>query len=356
MNTKNISEKHYGYVDFIRVFSMVMVILLHCFYMYYNDIGNAGKSFWFILSFVNELTRTGVPLFFMISGFLLLSNDIPDIKNFYKKRFSKILVPFLAYDVFYYLFFAYANKTPVSIVNFLKELINNGSAYHLWFIYSICFLYLMVPFVKMIVDKSSAKMLVLFLFVVIFQTTIRPFINTVGSGHFYLYLTEDGVCGYLGYMILGYILGKYKLSAKGKIIVYLLGAASFIIIPAVSMHHAITNGNFLFHGGYSINHYLEASAIFLLCKCVIKKDSKIISSMSKITFSVYFIHVFVLEVLKMYDWGTSPSSRTLLWFVITLVLSFLWGFTAKKITGIFKAVIKNIKKVNNSNSDNQHIS
>ena len=79
-----------------------MVIVLHALGDYFYKESSFGSSLWWCLGFINEFCRTGVPLFFMISGFLLLKEDIPDIKEFYKRRFTKICIPLACYNVFYY--------------------------------------------------------------------------------------------------------------------------------------------------------------------------------------------------------------------------------------------------------------
>ena len=121
------NKKHYPYIDAVRVFAIIMVMVLHCIFEYYNDISNTQNTLWSILSYVNELTRTGVPLFFMISGFLLLNEDIKSISQFYKKRFLKVLVPFLIYDIFYYVVFSLANGKTLSFYIFLKEIMVGAS-------------------------------------------------------------------------------------------------------------------------------------------------------------------------------------------------------------------------------------
>ena len=337
-------KKRYLYVDFIRVFAIVMVMLLHCICDYYNDIANSSNLLWKVLSYVNELARTGVPLFFMISGFLLLNDDIKSTSLFYKKRFLKVLIPFLVYDIFYYGLYSYINKNPMTIGGFFKELLVSGSAYHLWFIYSILILYLFIPFIKKIVDASSQKMLWLFLVLVTFQTTLRPFINTIFKDSVYIYFADDGFVGYLGYMILGYILGKYDYKKLTNLIIILLGIVSFICVPLVTMTDAMKIGQFTFNGGYSLNHYVEAAALFILFKLIIKNENKFVSKLSLVTFEAYFIHVFVILAIKKINFvNLSPAYLMIIWTVLTVIISFAWGFIEKFITNSFRR-LKCLKK------------
>lgn len=347
MNNK---QNRYAYIDFIRVFSICSVITLHCIYEYYNDSANKGQYFWVILGYVNELSRTGVPLFFMISGFLLLKNDIPDIKAFYKRRFSKILIPFIIYDVFYYIIFGLLNKKDISAGGFITELLNCGSAYHLWFIYSIMFLYLAIPIIKIITDKLSFNGMLALFILIIFQTTIKPFINTLADGRIYVYLAEDGMCGYLGYMLLGYILGHGRIPPKAEKALYTIGIASFVVFPTISMYSAKSGSGLLFNGGYFINHYLEAAALFVFCKNNAPKSIKSITATASVTMDVYFIHIAVLEATKKLICNMPPVQMIGIWIITVILFSFLYGFTKKEITKFLKGVYKYVKEINNTDS------
>ncbi|MBQ6998363.1 MAG: acyltransferase family protein [Clostridia bacterium] len=319
------SDKNYKYIDFIRVFSIFMVILLHCICDYYADVANAGRNLWYVIGYANELARVAVPLFFMISGFLLLSKDITDIKAFYKKRILKIGIPFIAYDIFYYIYMTVQAGRDISVSGFFTELINCGSAYHLWFVYSILFIYLLMPFLQIIVKNCDAKKLIFLFLIAIFQTSIRPLINTFADGRFYLFLADDGITGYIGYVLLGYILGKYDLKKNTKRIIYALSIATFIITPLISMNRVLNTGDYLFLSGYSSNHYIEAAGIFIWCRDHLHKESKIITKLSHHSFSAYLIHVFFLEILKPIPLNLAPSSVMLLWFASVSVLSFAWS-------------------------------
>ena len=343
------------YLDIIRVFSIVMVFVLHCICDYYNNSQNAGKALWTVLSFVQELTRTGVPLFFMISGYLLLSRPIDNVAEFYKKRFMKVFIPFIIYDVLYYFCYTYQNGAEYSVIGFLRELVNNGSAYHLWFIYTILFLYILIPFMKMIIDKCDFKLLMLFFVITIFQTTIKPFINSVANGYITFYFTPDAMFGYFGYMLLGYILGSYDITVKIRNIIYLAGISFFVIIPVLSMRSVIGGGDYLFHGGYMLNHYAEAAAIFVFCKYNMNRKSTIIKSLSSVSFGAYFIHVFILIFLRRYGFDARPSLQMVYWIIMTTILSFLWGFIEKFITTLIRKGNRKNEK-NNINSSYTNIS
>lgn len=310
------------YIDYIRVFSMCLVIALHCVCDYHEDMYNSEKLSWWIIGFINEVARIGVPLFFMISGYLILrSEKTKNIKEFYKKRLSKILIPFLIYSVLYYIYFCVTDGKNILSFAFIRQLADRGTAYHLWFIYSILLFYLFAPFIKRVIDNAGRKMLLLFLILVLFQTTLKPFINIILNGRIYLYLAEDGVTGYFGYMVLGYILGSYEIRINRAVLISALAVtvAGFALVNSI---YAYKTWSFLLNGGYELNHYLEASMAFLIFKGLDLKHGKLMGILSALCMNVYFVHVFFIDFI-----GTHISRLPLeiyfpALFVISTVLSF----------------------------------
>ena len=321
------------YLDFLRVFATVMVFIIHCTYEYMWDFSNKGEALWVFLVYLTELLRTGVPIFFMISGYLLLQKDITDIKGFYKKRFLKIAVPFIIYDIFYYILNCMIYGSEITISRFFAELADKGSAYHLWFVYSILFIYLLMPFLRMMVSKCSQKALWLLLFLVCFQSTIRPFLNISLNGALHFYLTDDGFMGYIGYVILGYIMGTSKFSKKTVWLIYSLGLVSFALFPIWNINTISSTGDFFFNGGYTINHYIEAAAVFLFFRTYFNKESRFVSKLSAVSFSAYLIHVAVLQMIQLFELNFSDGITMLIWTVAVALISFLWGFLEKAVTG-----------------------
>lgn len=337
MVLKTIPASRYAYIDFLRSISVILVILLHCIGGFLFNPVHFGTPLWGLSAYVNELCRIGVPLFFMMSGFLLLDKKIEDIGRFYKRRFLKIALPFLAYDAFYYLLLP-TNHDPRSFFGWLKELVNCGSAYHLWFIYSILILYLFVPFIQKIVDHASVGELLIFLFLCTFQTTVKPLCNTLLAEKAYVFLSEDGVVGYLGYMVLGYILGKCTLPRRARVAIYAAGALSFIVCPIFVMNDLCAERFVWLNGGYTVNHYLEAAAVFVLCKTVITRPTAIFSRLAGLSMDMYFIHAFVLEKIRSALTTGNLLINAAVQIAAAVALSLLWA--------IFKtAAVKGVKKL-----------
>ena len=338
-------KQRLAYLDYIRVVATVMVMVLHCIYVYYESFENYGLPLWRVLGYVDELTRTGVPLFFMISGYLTLSRGIDDFGAFYRKRFAKVGLPFLVYDVFYYLVGSANAGIEPTVKGYFKGFLESGNEYHLWFVYSIMFMYLLAPFLRRIVVACSERQLWFLMFLATFQTTLRPLINYLFGGFgINVYLTNDGFSAYMGYFILGYILGTHANNKWFKRVLYTLGILSFLIVPYFTARSLMTDGTAFFMGGYTMNHYLEAAALFLFFKEFANKPSFLIAELSEVSFSAYLIHVFILEFMREVPLGMAPWKLMTVYAAVTLVFSFLWGECVKVLVRLIRIILERLNR------------
>src|SRR3972149_12259082 len=101
------AKKYYFYIALLRVLAVFLIVLIHVSAPYVTSYGKISFDHWLSGNFFDSFSRLGIPIFLMISGFLLLTNYQEDkIKIFIKKRFLKVFVPFLIWSVFY-LFWRY---------------------------------------------------------------------------------------------------------------------------------------------------------------------------------------------------------------------------------------------------------
>lgn len=328
-------SKKIQYIDLLRIYATLCVIMLHCINPILTNAQILGLKSWWLCNAINSFARTGVPIFFMISGYLLLTNEKTlDFVNFYKCRLSRIILPFLVWDLIYYIVNKITAGESVLSTDFLAELINDGSKYHLWFVYMLLGIYLFLPFIKRILDSCNLKQCLWLLILIMFPTTIRPFINTFTP--LYIKLFDPVMEGYLSFFILGYILGKYEIKKNFRILIYIGGAIGFFMgIFGIFLMSARESMNFFFNGGYQINHFLLASAVFVLFRHLkeIKNAaiSKAITAYSGLTYGIYLIHVLIIGILYKYIQNLSPAAEAAVFFVITAIISSLVIFIISKI-------------------------
>lgn len=76
------------YLDYLRAIAMIAVVFNHSWGYYSIDNRQIymGEPIWYIDAVLNMLTRFNVPIFFMISGYLMLNTEkYASIKNAVRK-------------------------------------------------------------------------------------------------------------------------------------------------------------------------------------------------------------------------------------------------------------------------------
>lgn len=328
------------YLDYLRIISTAFVILLHCMGPYIEQEKLYGNNIWYFCIILNPIVRTAVPIFFMMSGYLSLSDKRTlDIKSFYLSRAKRVLLPFIVWDVVYYLYSNLSVGQTISFARFFKELFYQGSSYHFWYVYTLSAVLLITPFLKIIVDRCSKQQLVWLFFIVIFCGTIRPFLNTTFS--LSIYLSEPLFEGYIGFFLLGYILGHYDISVISRIIIYISGILGFAYGIYMNTYLSSAAGIHLkANGGYAINQYMCAAALFCLFKRIKfsshTKFSKFIISFSAVTYGIYLSHPLILDLVRRLRLDIVPSVD----ITVCFALSFVAG-------GVLILILSRIKLIRN---------
>ena len=317
-------KKEVNYLYNIRVFAIMCVIMLHCMIPYASNPDYYGSKSYFFNLIANSISRTGVPLFLMISGALILNDELTnDIKSFYKKRLSKLLIPLLSWNIIYFLFYVKLGKNELDFMSFINEVLNNGTAYHLWYVYNLLSIYLLAPFLKKIADNSNIKQLVLLIVLMGFCTTIRPALNNMVSP-VYIYLFEPICNGYFLFFIAGYVLDKMQLSKKAMWSFFVIGAVGIGI--SLLGNHVSSSVNFIdfkHNGGYDISSLFLSVSVFILFRSKISHSNSFIKSISRSSYGMYFIHVAIIDIVFEYFMiNASPVISEIYLFVISLVVSY----------------------------------
>ena len=129
-------------------------------------LANEANRFW-VAFYDGFVARTCVPLFMIVSAFLLvpMKNGVT-MGEFYRKRFPRILPPMLVFMVLYtFLPLLWGGMQWEQSLADLKRLPFNfpSMAGHLWFMYPLISLYLIIPVVSPWLERASAKDELIFL-------------------------------------------------------------------------------------------------------------------------------------------------------------------------------------------------
>jgi len=341
-NRDSVKERLY-YPDFLRGFAILAVLLLHCIgdFLFRTDLyGSSSFPVWLVM---NAFARAGVPLFLMLSGHLLLSSpETADFAAFYKKKLPRILIPLAFWNTAYWLFSCIVNGENLRPAEFFRAVLDSGTAYHLWYLYTLFALYLLAPFLKRLADTLTEKQQWWLLFLMLFCTSIRPMLNLVFSLSIHLF--DPLFDGYTACFFMGYLLGKYRTGRYALPGSAALGAASLLFSVLYHWLHSSPDGiQLAFNYGYSLCHYLLAASVFLLARQIFARRAPLrpaVHCLSRCSFGIYLTHAGVITgIRRLVPLNVSDFPGALLLFALTFAVSFAISFVLGKIPFIKKTVI-----------------
>ena len=328
-------KKRIFYLDILRSYAIIMVVIVHSISAYISRPDLYGSTSWYINLILNAFARTGVPIFFMISGCLILSSDkTKDIKNFYKKIVTRLVVPLIFWNIFYFIYNTAMGYTEFDVWGFFCLLINQGTEYHLWYLYTLIGIYLVAPYLKIIIDNCNQKQQILLLFLTLLSTTICPFINATTP--LYINLFDPLFNGYISLFLMGYILFTIDCNKKTVTFFSIIGIMGLLL--SATYHHINSSTaaiQLYFNYGYSICHYALAMAVFVIVKKLFEKRvflKCVATCLSKYSFGIYLIHIIVIDmIVKYFMIDASPIFSAGYIFIITMIVSLVITFVLSKV-------------------------
>ncbi|MBR1755056.1 MAG: acyltransferase [Bacteroidaceae bacterium] len=166
------------WLDWLRVCACLMVMTVHATEPFYlggegSHILTASDAVW--VSFFDSLVRACVPLFVITSSYLLFPLT-SSTGAFFRRRASRLLVPFVIWSL------AYALAWGEPVENLRSLLLNfNYVAGHLWFVYMLVGLYLLMPLLSPWASRVGRRELEAYL-AVWCLTLLIPFVREWASG------------------------------------------------------------------------------------------------------------------------------------------------------------------------------
>ena len=314
------------FLDYLRTIACFMVIMVHSceFFLIDGDkiaINNAEDGLW--VSIIDSALRPSVPLFVMDSAYLLLPLRQP-ASTFFRRRFVRAVIPFVAWSMLYAILpplFAGMdiNALTASLLQLLTNF--NANSGHLWFIYMLIGLYLFMPVISPWLEKVSRRGEEMFLCIWLF-TSFWHYLKLL-SPELYgeCYWNEFHVfwyfSGFIGYMVLAHYIRTYidwslsKSLAIG-IPLYIVGYLITARIWYCRMFSVETLQQLELSWRFcNINVIMMTTGLFIMMKPV-SKPSGFIREVSRLSYGIYLMHIFVLGAAYWLLMGTINTPITIL--------------------------------------------
>jgi surface polysaccharide O-acyltransferase-like enzyme len=317
------------WIDFAKVMAAFCVVLIHVVAteILKQDFEATG---WQIANLLDSFSRFAPPLFFMTSGAMLLGR-IENAGDFYRKRMSKILIPFLFWSL---LFLSYKKLLvpSLTIQQLFIDLIKGDAYFHLWFVNAILFLYLLTPAVRIAIARYQTRHLIFAVFMLFALSSYGILVVKQ-----YLFLFKS--LGHLAYFVTGYLLMKVDISKSISIPMVIISATVTAFVTYLLSTQA-SELDLVFYEYTSPNTIILSIFVYLLVK---KFDISSISNraslvnLSSLTLGIYLIHPLFLNAIKL-QWLYDTSY--IVWVLTSTGLVFFLSFATVKIISKIKYLNK----------------
>ena len=296
------------YLQKLRAVSSFAIIVLHTFTMYnivYKDTLSATENY--VTKLIPWLMLWAVPCFLMVSGVLLLdqNREMP-IKKIFKKYILRMLIVLILMITVFYIVDKLTNHDPFEwsdIPEIGKKIVEDGSWAHLWYIYLLIGIYLLLPLYRVIAKHTDATTMKYICLVVVTFVSVIPVIEIVidlSIGFTIGITTIYPVYLFLGYMIHNKILNA---SIWKSILFILLGAGMIVLLSAIDfgdkqeqIEKLLGNIGFLpivilSVGLFGLFHQTDKEYDEERTSC------RVWSFFDKYSFGIYLIHLIFLRTL-----------------------------------------------------------
>lgn len=328
-------EREYTF-DVLRVIAMIMVIIIHVSNVYTRSYNFIDTNSYLVSLIFNTISRISVPIFFMISGALLLDRSF-DFKK-YKKRIFKIILLIVVWDILYLIWEYYFLGVTYDK---LYKLILEPYRAHLWFLYTIVILYVIQPLLKLILDKLNKPLKIVLFIIWLLLSTISMY-NLSIANIFTIFSN-------IGFFILGKYLYDYVSNDKRNNKKYTFIMVLLLIISFVESVYLNYTASLKFNMFYNLFFAYRTPFIilasFIVFKlvyiyCHNKKPKDIILLGSDLSLGVYLIHGMFLDVTTKYvDYkNVIPIIGIPSFTLYILVLSLISVYVLRKIKYMNKLI------------------
>lgn len=386
-NTIANAGKREIWIDWMRVAACFMVILVHSTEPFYlggdgSLILNQADAFW--SSFFDSFVRACVPLFVVASSYLQFPLHY-SAGEFFRRRTVRVLIPFVVWLLVY----AFVWGEPAS--NLKSLLLNfNYSAGHLWFVYMLIGVYLIMPLLSPWAEKVGKKELQVYLGIWLLTTFIPLIRDWVSSEPLAFAYGPTGIprqalyplwgeaswngyglfyymSGFIGYLLLGLYFRKFvgELSwskTLGIAIPAWLGGFAITFGGFLRRVYETSGGNFPAEGIINDAVYWETTwcndtigvalmtvAWILLFRKIRNEGGfykKVLLPVSKASYGVYLSHILLLVPIggAVREWlGSGDEGLLGFWTTpVEIVLSAVLAFVA---VSALSVLIQKIPKI-----------
>jgi len=334
--------------DVIRTLAIIGVVVIHTANSVFERPDFFGGISWWFAIILDSISRICIPLFIMLSGFLLLKKN-ESFSITFKRIINRLLIPLVFWTMVIYVSSNVKAAFSVFSLDFFLRFFT-GNVYYFYFLVILIGLYFIAPLLNPYLITEKIKniklMTTLFIMVGVVETAVEYLSKNCAIENSFTKWVP-----YLGIFVFGYLIGTGKWKIKNSNWLkwgYLIGLVATIAFNyiyysfgSVKILRALPSGCLSQYPDYylSINVALMSLTAFVLLfnfnYKFIKNTfwEKIIYDISRNSFGIYLVNLFVVNFWDITLHLNVDSVRIPIWsyviiklvgvFVISYILSII---------------------------------
>lgn len=288
-------SSYLAWVDITRIIAIFFVVVVHVSYQLVLKWGQVPFDWWMLGNIVDGASRTAVSLFFMISGYLNLIHPMP-WKEYFTKRLPRLVILLVTWSLIHMYLLAYTGQREYTLLTAFEVIISGNVYDHLWFMYSLLGFYLLTPVLWKIIELDY-KVAWYFIGLWVIFEPLAAIIERFAGIKVGVFLPQ--ATGYIGFYLLGYLLGVRIYSRKQSWLGFALWfiASLFIIIGTWVVTSATGKADLTF---YYINGFpvlVGAIGLFIFIKSI-QTGNRLIRFFGTTTTGIYLMHYIIIDLVK----------------------------------------------------------
>lgn len=305
------------YISILNVLACLSVVLLHTNGVFWDF---SYSTTWLSANVIECIFYFAVPVFFMNTGATLIDyNKRYDTRTFFRKRFSKTLIPFLFWSLialFYYLLTTPGAAASLGIRSIFDGIFNTRYVSIYWFFIALFTVYFCIPVFACIPESVREKAFIYIIALSFILNNFLPFVFGFFNGMPAYNYALNMPLGrdYLLYVLLGYLIDRSVLKKKTRRLIYTAGIVGLLVHIFGTWYLSYQTGAIsgTFKGYLNVPCILYSAAIFTFfqhidAKKIPENVMRLVSKIAPTTFGIYLMHWYVMN-LFLHITGVDPHN------------------------------------------------
>lgn len=293
-----------SWLEALRIAATAAVIGVHVLADMVGASYVLGSRRWWLANFAASGLRWCVPVFIIVSGYVLLAQRQGALE-FYQKRLRRIAIPLVVWTVIYLVWTQILSTyyaTPLPTSQLFSLIVQGVPYYHLWYLYMLVGLYSLTPLLQIVLRRlSRTQQTILCISLLVVAVSSSPWFTLAKTPFIFWCLP------FLGYYLFGYWLREESTAIP----LWILGVVITVMIVVTALGSYLEAKQFQTNFGAYVYGYLSPNVMIMsLAVTMLFKQTAlfwerqferypIFTRLSDSSFLVYLLHPLLLDSLRL---------------------------------------------------------